>query len=99
MPTIVTLGLLAQPGEEGLAVGSKSMSRRWDAHSTSSHSGPYLSRCRSNVSQYMHQQAAMTKLRAFVEASKPLADTRGRHRHAGSGIRTSVAILLELIGG
>lgn len=40
----------------------------------------------------------MTELRAFVEDSRSHVNTSGLRRDARSGVRTSVAILIELVG-
>lgn len=84
--TIVALGLLAQPGEEGLAVESKSISRRStvecfrNARNRTSHARNY-----SKVSIRCCLWG-VTKLRAFVEAGRSHVGTRDQRRGGSRGI-------------
>lgn len=99
MPTIVALGLLAQPGEESLAVGSESISSSVRVFPAWLRSFSYLSRYKTPFSQHTVSLSLTAELGAFVEASGWHADTRGGGRgNAGGGIRTSVAILENVVG-
>lgn len=79
LPTIVTLSLLAEPGEEGLAVG-QSQYRCAGLFQPVRRPVAYLSRYETSSVSIVLGCVSAWELKAFVEASRSQANTGGLRR-------------------